>query len=560
MLPATLGDDHGSRAERRIFEALRDETPASWVILHSVGLAGHQRKRWAELDFVVVCEHGIYCLEVKGGAIACHAGVWTSNGKTLAESPFSQAGGAEAALRGHLRGQVPEVMRGVVMGWGVVLPDVHFDKSTPEATAEQVYDAGDAARPISGWIEALAARYADFTSVKQRRTLATADVSRLVHEIAPSFSIAPSMRAVVDRTEGEVVRLSAQQSRVLDGLSGSPRVIVSGGAGTGKTLIACREAMRLADAGLATTYVCFGRRLAESLGPALAPRGVRVVHVHGLMGEVIEQASLTGELPKNRPGAELFDVHMPALATEALERLDLLGSVDALVVDEAQDLLKGPALDFLDMLLAGELADGTWRMFLDPHQNIFGGDEGATYDRLAARSITYGLTQNCRNARPVAEAAARISGITVPETMIDEGPAPIERWYADAKGFSKALSAQTQDWLAAGVAAEEIVILSPRTLAKTHLSTAKLPRLVVDVSKGADSVEGRFRFSTVQGFKGLEAHVVVLTGFEDLDRDGAAELLYIGATRSKSLLCLLFDEKIRVQFETTTKHASGRSS
>lgn len=545
MLPAELADDHGSHAERRIFDALRDETPGSWRVVHSVGLAGHREKRWAEIDFVVICEHGLFCLEVKGGVVERRAGEWFSNEHRLHESPFSQVGGAESALRGHLRTACPDLLRGIVMGSAVIVPDGPFDKAMPEAEPERIYDSRDAARPIADWVSDLAAHYAPYTSPKTRKALSVAQVSQLVHAICPNFRLVPSMRAIVDRADGEMVRLSEQQSRALQGLRGSPRVLVSGGAGTGKTLIASREAARLAAAGLKTTYVCFGKRLAESLRPGLEAAGVRVVHAHGLMGEVIERAGLTEDLPKSARGAELFDVDMPVLAAEALLQLDLLGSVDALVVDEAQDLLKPPTLEFLSLLLAGELADGTWRMFLDPHQNIFGGDEGAVLDRLAGRSISFALDQNCRNARPVAEAAGRISGIAVPETLVVDGPEPIQRWYADARSFSRELSSQTQDWLTAGVDAEEIVILSPRTLAKTHLSTAKLPRPVVDVSKGAAPVAGRFRFSTVQGFKGLEADVVVLTGFEGYDRDGVDRLLYIGATRSKSLLCLLFDEGLR---------------
>ena len=49
MYPAAIADDHGSHAERRIFTKLRDETPDSWTVLHSVGLANHSSKPWAEI-------------------------------------------------------------------------------------------------------------------------------------------------------------------------------------------------------------------------------------------------------------------------------------------------------------------------------------------------------------------------------------------------------------------------------------------------------------------------------------------------------------------------------
>lgn len=46
------------------------------VALHSLNLPRHQYKRWAEADFIILCESGLLLLEVKGGRIACNNGVW----------------------------------------------------------------------------------------------------------------------------------------------------------------------------------------------------------------------------------------------------------------------------------------------------------------------------------------------------------------------------------------------------------------------------------------------------------------------------------------------------
>jgi hypothetical protein len=187
-----------------------------------------------------------------------------------------RAESTEAALRAYLRGAQNEAMRGVVMGWGVVVPDVPFRVTSPDTPKEATYDADDGAQPFWAFIERLAGFHAPHTSPKTHKALPRAEVSRLAHAISSSFSLVPSLRAVVDRTDGEAVRLSEQQSHILDGLVGSPRVIVRGGAGTGKTLIACREAVRVAESGLDTLNVRFGKRLAESLRPELEARGVRL--------------------------------------------------------------------------------------------------------------------------------------------------------------------------------------------------------------------------------------------------------------------------------------------
>jgi predicted RecB family endonuclease len=93
VLPPEFPADH-SGAEHLVYRKLRDETPAEWYALHSVGLVGHERKAWAEIDFVVITDRAVICLEVKGGTITVEGNRWYINGNKLSHSPFDQAGGA----------------------------------------------------------------------------------------------------------------------------------------------------------------------------------------------------------------------------------------------------------------------------------------------------------------------------------------------------------------------------------------------------------------------------------------------------------------------------------
>lgn len=43
-------------------------------VLHSLGLPKHQSKIYGEIDFVVVCDRGVACLEIKGGRVECRDG------------------------------------------------------------------------------------------------------------------------------------------------------------------------------------------------------------------------------------------------------------------------------------------------------------------------------------------------------------------------------------------------------------------------------------------------------------------------------------------------------
>jgi hypothetical protein len=550
MFPPSILDDHGSPAERRIFRALRDQTPRDWAVIHSVGLTSHAHKQWAETDFVAIVPSGVFCLEVKGGRIRHEDGCWYTNDQPLRESPFAQAGGNTAALRHYLDDRGTLSGRRPLVGYGVLFPDVVFDQHLPEADAELVYDARDSSMPIERYVQQVATHWQDWSAEHRGyvpEPLSRGDVSKVLHELAPDFELVPSLSAVLHEVEDELIRLTDQQVELLEGLRESPRVVVRGGAGTGKTLVACHEAARLAKAGFHTTYVCYGSRLAHEVRSVLEPLGVEVAHAHGLMASLIREADLSGSLPDVQT-EDLMDIYYPQVALDALTALDRLGAVDALVLDEAQDILKEPVVLFFDGLLRGELSGGTWRLFLDPNQNLFAGGEAAGMDELEARAVAYRLRRNCRNTRQIAVATSILSGTPVSETMSAEGPDVVEAWYSDKRTFQRETNRVLNEWLARGISAEDVVILAPRALRNSMLADVRLPRALVDVGSGAEPRSGSFQFSTIQGFKGLEAEVVLLTEFEDLDRSDAAALLYVGASRAKALLGVVLDERIKPQY------------
>src|SRR5262249_48464418 len=149
---------------------------------------------------------------------------------------------------------------------------------------------------------------------------------------------------------------------------------------------------------------------------------------HGLMKGLIDRAGRQRELPDVEE-RDLFDIYYPQVAIDALGDLDGFGSYDALVLDEAQDLLKEPYVLFFDALLEHELLGGTWRLFYDPNQDLFFGAHPSQLERLEGVSTTYRLTTNCRNTREIAIATSILSGVKPSETLQVEGPEVGEDWY-----------------------------------------------------------------------------------------------------------------------------------
>ena len=553
MFPATIADDHGSHAESRVFRKLHEETPDEWTALHSVGLAHHQSKPWAEIDFVLITEDGVFCLEVKGGRIEHHQGAWYTNDHQLRESPFAQAGGGSSALYEYLAAKVPAVRRSIV-GHGVLFPDVHFDRSLPEVVPELIYDDDDLTAPMSTYIRRLSKYWSQRVAAVRHhepQQLSRGDRSLILHHLAPDFDLTPSLRALVANVDDELIRLTAQQKELLDGFIDSPRVLIRGGAGTGKTLIACEEAIRLARSGRRTLYCCYSRRLADHLRLRLAEADVDVAHAHGLMSTLIRQADRQSQLPPVDP-RDLFDIYYPQVALDALQDLEQLGSFDALILDEGQDLLKETYVQFFDALLRGELDEGVWRIFLDPHQDIFLGGHPKELERLELHASAYRLQKNCRNTRQIATATSVLSAKALPETLQATGPDVTEDWYTDAAGQAKLVAKRLREWTASGLGPDQIVVLSPHRYSESILAEidkSQLPYPVIDVSEHDASDNKRIRFSTIAGFKGLEADAVLLTDITDLSKPASLSRLYVGTSRAKALLGIALHERCRELYQ-----------
>ena len=68
MIPDFLSDNIKSNGERKVFSNFKNSLINEQVnILHSLGIAEHTNNIFGEIDFVIICNAGIICIEVRGG-------------------------------------------------------------------------------------------------------------------------------------------------------------------------------------------------------------------------------------------------------------------------------------------------------------------------------------------------------------------------------------------------------------------------------------------------------------------------------------------------------------
>ncbi len=360
----------------------------------------------------------------------------------------------------------------------------------------------------------------------------------------------------------ELLRLTAEQYRILDGLAENEQVIVRGAAGTGKTLLAVEEGRRRGRAGERVLFCCYSRALAAYVRQAVKDTpDVAVYDLHGLMTSLIDAAGLKYRLPKS-PTVEDFIHIYPDLAQEALIRLDRLQEYDVLIIDEAQDLLSKSYLEMFDALLKGGIKDGKWRFFLDPLQDVFLGSDPEQIKRIEAyKPAKFHLNINCRNTSPVAAAGSLLSVVLSPETLPVEGPDVEWHWYRDHEHERREISKCVNRILGEGFKPPEITILSlrPREGSCLREGLVSVPYPLIDTEDALSLPQERaIRYATTANFKGLESKVIILVDVDTLAEADTLFSLYVGASRAIALLIVFIAESQKAAYGIRAGEYAGK--
>ena len=117
---------------------------------------------------------------------------------------------------------------------------------------------------------------------------------------------------------------------------------VSGGAGTGKTVLAVEKAIRLAREGFRTLLTCYNKQLADHLASVCrAIENLEVMSFHQLCRRRVDLANrvsgrdLFREAQRTYPNASEWDVQWPNALAFTVEIQE--PPYDAVVCDEGQD-------------------------------------------------------------------------------------------------------------------------------------------------------------------------------------------------------------------------------
>ena len=550
----SLDPAHAHASEYKVFQIL-SESALEGYVFHSLLLAGHREKVVGEIDFVVVTAHGVLCLEVKGGEVVFDQGKWIKIDRfdrnfIGGEGPFKQVLGNMYALKDQLRKVLPgrSSIHEAVFGCGVMFPDIFFDDYTVEYDKRWIYDQRRTHQPIDTYLLGL------YECWKKRaeecghsvHVLSDSDMTFLCKKLRTDFYYKVKLPAVIESIQGQQVLLTEEQYEIYASVFDNDRVLIEGGAGTGKTMLAVEFFKREVAEGKRVLFLTFNKLLAidlqHKLGDCLKASGsvVSCINAYYMACTQLQQPEDSGRVKA------FYDDVLP-MAFSSLEEKAVF---DVLILDEAQDIIDTKHLMNLDELVVGGLSDGRWYLFYDAFQNLYNKEFGTGLELVKSyRPFVFKLMKNCRNTVEIAHYIETTAGISVGKVFPVRGQ-EVERTVVKS---AEAAVDVVRNWVkhlkGQGLSMSDVVIVSSHRFENSVLSTGgKMPFQSICKFQTTKPENWHLvppdtlRFTTVYAFKGLEADVVIMVDFDKagashrLDPEYMNMLRYTAISRGKALL------------------------
>ncbi len=556
LYPSKLPLSTNSGGEISIFNKIeRFGQDLNWSVMHSYNVPNHPFKKWGEIDFlIIVPKKGVVCLEVKDHKeIVYENRSWFyGKRKKRDKDPFKQIISASTGLCDDIKKRQP----GLNVPWwhAVIFTSAQFQEGSlpPEVNnwefmdakcyaesdqaffkfIENVMDKGREKldrQPNSSWVT----QHDENTSVYRQLTDTLS--GRAV------FSISKTARDGDRKTSLSLA--TEEQYKILDLLSQTPRLLVEGLAGTGKTLMASKIAERESSEGK-VLFLAFNRNLIDEIKfwPSLNSSNITVESIDRFFKGYVKET-----VDPNKEN--YWDKILPMQFSDITRKNHLEEYYDYLVLDEAQDILSKPfKLSALNKILRGGLSEGKWSFFGDFNEQLIYSPSSSeeVFRNLKSycsenRYIQWDLGKNSRNPIDIGTFAQQSGRIDrVYDEFLRHERGEVQYVIFDEENRFDLIEEKLKSLFEENYEPSEIVLLSQykmnRQLSKHLSDRGIILRDYNDLNPSSGAVENLVRFSTISSFKGLESPVVILMDITNLTALGP--LFYIGITRATDKLII----------------------
>lgn len=569
MIPDYI-DQENSRlgGERMVFEWFSSRK-IKGIVLHSLNQKNQRKKLIGEIDFLLITARGMLCIEVKGGSeVGRKDGRWYSKsrshtgnfGNTIEgsmhniQNPFIQASDCMYALIGHLKDayikendKYPRESQFLV-GYAVVFPECIFTGDGNDLVTEVMFDGNWRLDDFPTYISRVYDYWENEICTKHNHEpvkMADGDIKRMCKLLRGDFYVVPSINLTIQHIIHKMNKLTEEQYDVLEYTDLQDRVLITGGAGTGKTLLALEKARRLAAAGNKVAYLCFNRNIALMANEELLNDNIAYVGTYHKL--------LMSTMPNEK---ELYFRDVTDISKCFINRQPQTEKYDAIVIDEAQDLMDANVWEVLSNYIVNGIEKGKWTIFYDPNQNIFNDTEefdfAVEYLKEIGAPQTMPLTKNCRNTEPIGKTTSAVTMVPPSKHMTINGPEVSWKIYNDNAEFIELLRKELISVIQGGTSHEDIVLLSDVKFENSPIKNIK-SICGMDIVEPCDILHKKkntISYFTLQSFKGLEANVICYIGIEGFESKKCRMQNYVAMSRAKILLYGFYPKEVKNEYAT----------
>jgi len=560
MLPNRYNPLNTNYGEELVYKLLKDsENTNKWTVLHSLLQQKHIKRKFGEIDFLIISPgNGIFVLEVKSSnKISRKKGVWyyfNKNGQLDYKKnygPFEQAHDSMNTLREYISGKLGQDSKKMNYGYGVVFPRMKYEVKGPDEEPYMIYDQVKMKNvSISKYIEILSKNFQ--IKSKSKIKIDNNYLNQIVNILRPDFECITTTESLIDEERTKTIKCTDQQLMIFDSFRLNEKLLINGGAGTGKTVIAIENARQNVFEKKSTLFTCYNKQLGLYLKKQFNKNDrefITVGNIHSIIHDILMEHRMTYDF-------ENFENDVIIKFLELIEEKKL-EYFDTLIVDEAQDLISDNFLLLFSLLLNGDddgLKTKSWKMFGDFNfQAIYSKKNiNNMFSRLNRTSgSTVPICQldlNCRNTKEVALHALFLSGIKRKPYNISfarSHPVTVDYYNNDIQQLDL-LKKRIKQFRKEKIPYNKVIILSPYKYENSIISKFKnfITVSLFDVEKN----DSNLKYSTIQSFKGLEFEHVIIVDIDNITTKESMELFYTGATRSTFSLTLFINQSQQMLF------------
>lgn len=544
MHPTDLENYDYTATEKEMYEAFREQLSDKYQVFYSIRWfeTNEENKRVdSECDFLVFDpSFGFLTIEVKGGlGIEIENGSWyldeySSNyersRRKLTCSPYEQAEKSMRHFYKYFVDEFHQIFNGVY-GFAVAFPRYTIDSAlAASAPMELTIDVND--------MKNLAKRINEIFHYWRNKRNITVPFSsdqktRFISTINKRISLSAAAGALIKIKEKEFAKIDFVQDSILDVLYHYHQVRIIGGAGTGKTYIAMKKAIRDALKGKSVLFLCCNEELSDFAQEKIGSvEGISFYTFNLLMQETLGISD--GQFNNAARSHNFFDA-ISSVQTK---------QYDSIIVDEGQDFDADMGLTVRLFLRDEERSD--LYVFYDVNQNVF---EKSVENAFAIDYSPFILRYNIRNTGCIYQYAVNTTGLgneTIANSLL--GVAPEVMQYntvlQGVKGLNNIINRLTKKEY---ISSKSIVILSDESFDKSILANeSRVGSFDISFNALSQIKETEICFKTSDEFKGLEADVVI---YLRNDYDGIIEdevykrKDYVALTRARYYLYVLHTKR-----------------